>query len=101
MIRSAWSVRATNGSTGTIRAIKRSYGRNMLHIELTSSKGFLKPRPGRRLDAPSRPGRRKTEADVNSQDTLKAAVQADVLITRFELLDPLLNTISIDRDAHA
>lgn len=82
-------------------AIKRSYGRDRLHIEFTGSKGFLEPLLERQLYAPTRQFRRKSEADASPKDTLQAPVQEDVLITRLELLKPSLNEIFIDRTAHA
>jgi ABC-type uncharacterized transport system ATPase subunit len=43
----------------------------------------------------------KLKPGANPQEILKAAVQGDVCITRFELLEPSLNEIFIDRTAHA
>ena len=86
---------------GELRAIKQSYGKNTLHIEFTGSENFLSnpsvvnvTRLGNGVEAKLRPG-------ANPQEILKAAVQADVCITRFELLEPSLNEIFIDRTTHA
>jgi ABC-2 type transport system ATP-binding protein len=86
---------------GELRAIKQSYGKNTLHIEFTGSDGFLSnpaiisiTRLGNGVEAKLKPG-------VDPQEILKAAVQANVSITRFELLEPSLNEIFIDRTTHA
>ena len=86
---------------GEIRAIKQSYGKNTLHIEFTGSDGFLSnpaissvTRLGNGVEAKLKPG-------ADPQEILKAAVQANVSITRFELLEPSLNEIFIDRTTHA
>jgi ABC-2 type transport system ATP-binding protein len=86
---------------GELRAIKQSYGKNTLHIEFTGSDAFLKhpsivslTRLGNGVEAKLKPG-------ANPQEILKAAVQADVSITRFELLEPSLNEIFIDRTTRA
>jgi ABC-2 type transport system ATP-binding protein len=86
---------------GELRAIKQSYGKNTLHIEFTGSDGFLNQpsitnvtRLGNGVEAKLKPG-------ANPQEILKAAVQADACITRFELLEPSLNEIFIDRTTRA
>jgi ABC-2 type transport system ATP-binding protein len=86
---------------GEIRAIKQSYGKNTLHIEFTGSDNFLNnpaitsmTRLGNGVEAKLKPG-------ADPQEILKAAVQADVSITRFELLEPSLNEIFIDRTTRA
>jgi ABC-2 type transport system ATP-binding protein len=86
---------------GELRAIKQSYGKNTLHVEFTGSEGFLSnpsiikvTRLGNGVEAKLKPG-------ADPQEILKAAVQANVRITRFELLEPSLNEIFIDRTARA
>ncbi len=86
---------------GELRAIKQSYGKNTLHIEFTGSDGFLSnpsilniTRLGNGVEAKLKPG-------ADPQEILKAAVQANVSITRFELLEPSLNEIFIDRTTRA
>jgi ABC-2 type transport system ATP-binding protein len=86
---------------GELRAIKHSYGKNTLHIEFTGSDSFLSnplivsmTRLGNGVEAKLKPG-------ADPQEILKAAVQANVSITRFELLEPSLNEIFIDRTTHA
>jgi ABC-2 type transport system ATP-binding protein len=86
---------------GELRAIKQSYGKNTLHIEFTGSDSFLSnpaitsiTRLGNGVEA-------KLKQGADSREILKAAAQADVCITRFELLEPSLNEIFIDRTTHA
>jgi ABC-2 type transport system ATP-binding protein len=86
---------------GDIRAIKQSYGKNTLHLEFIGSDGFLNnpsilgvKRLGNGVEAKLKPG-------ADPQEILKAAVQANVSVTRFELLEPSLNEIFIDRTTRA
>ncbi len=86
---------------GDLRAIKQSYGKNTLHVEFTGSDGFLNhPAIGQTtrlitgIEAKLQPG-------ADPQEILKAAVQSDARITRFELLEPSLSEIFIDRTTHA
>jgi ABC-2 type transport system ATP-binding protein len=86
---------------GDLRAIKQSYGKNTLHIEFTGSDAFLKhpailsmTRLGNGVEAKLKPG-------ADPQEILKAAVQENVSIIRFELLEPSLNEIFIDRTSRA
>jgi ABC-2 type transport system ATP-binding protein len=86
---------------GELRSIKQSYGKNTLHIEFTGSENFLSnpsivniTRLGNGVEAKLKPG-------ADPQEILKAAVQANVSITRFELLEPSLNEIFIDRTTRA
>ena len=86
---------------GDLRAIKQSYGKNTLHVEFTGSDAFLNhPAIGQTtrlitgIEAKLQPG-------ADPQEILKAAVQSDARITRFELLEPSLSEIFIDRTTHA
>jgi ABC-2 type transport system ATP-binding protein len=86
---------------GELRAIKQSYGKNTLHVEFTGSDRFLN-HPGigqitrliAGVEAKLKPG-------ADPQEILKAAVLSDARITRFELLEPALSEIFIDRTSHA
>ena len=86
---------------GELRAIKQSYGKNTLHVEFTGSDSFLNhaaigqtTRLITGIEAKLKPG-------ADPQEILKAAVQSDARITRFELLEPSLSEIFIDRTTHA
>jgi ABC-2 type transport system ATP-binding protein len=86
---------------GELRAIKQSYGKNTLHVEFSGSDAFLNhPAIGETtrlitgIEAKLNPG-------ADPQEILKAAVLSDARITRFELLEPSLSEIFIDRTTHA
>jgi ABC-2 type transport system ATP-binding protein len=90
-----------NVLSGDLRAIKQSYGKNTLHVEFTGNDSFLK-HPGigettrlvSGIEAKLKPG-------TDPQQILKAAVESGTEITRFELLEPSLNEIFIDRTTRA
>ena len=86
---------------GELRAIKQSYGKNTAHIEFTGSDAFLNSpvvaslnRFGSGVEAKLKPG-------ADPQELLRAAVQSGVQINRFELLEPSLNDIFIEKTTHA
>ena len=89
---------------GDLRAIKRSYGKNTVRIEYTGDDNFLdlpdlveKPNHfGAVVEAKLRPG-------ADPQEILKAAVARGVRLTRFELVEPPLHDIFIEKvsEAHA
>jgi ABC-2 type transport system ATP-binding protein len=86
---------------GDLRSIKQSYGKNTVHIEFTGPDTFLNHptvaslnRFGTGVEAKLKPG-------ADSQEILRAAVQSGANITRFELLEPSLNEIFIEKTTHA
>jgi ABC-2 type transport system ATP-binding protein len=86
---------------GDLRAIKQSYGKNTLQIEFTGPDSFLSHpavagvnRFGTGAEAKIKPG-------SDPQEILKAAVQCGAQITRFELIEPSLSDIFIEKTAHA
>ena len=86
---------------GDLRAIKQSYGKSTLQVDYTGSDAFLShpaiatvTHLGNGIEAKLKPG-------SDPQEILKAAVQSDVRITRFELMEPSLNEIFIDRTTRA
>jgi ABC-2 type transport system ATP-binding protein len=90
-----------NVLSGELRAIKQSYGKNTLHVEFTGNDSFLQhPGVGQitrlvsGIEAKLKPG-------TDPQQILKAAVESGAQITRFELLEPSLNEIFIDRTTRA
>jgi ABC-2 type transport system ATP-binding protein len=90
-----------NVLSGELRAIKQSYGKNTLHVEFTGNDSFLQhPGVGQitrlvsGIEAKLKPG-------TDPQQILKAAVESCAQITRFELLEPSLNEIFIDRTTRA
>jgi len=89
---------------GDLRAIKKSYGKNTLRIEYTGDDNFLDLPDlvenlnhfGAVVEAKLRPG-------ADPQEILKAAVARGVRLTRFELVEPPLHDIFIEKvsEAHA
>ncbi len=87
---------------GDLRAIKKSYGKNTLRMEYEGDEKFLE-RPelvekvnrfGAVVEAKLRPG-------ADPQEILKAAVAAGVRVSRFELVEPPLNDIFIEKVSEA
>jgi len=87
---------------GELRAIKQSYGKNTLRIEYSGDGDFLEGmgltekvnRFGAVVEARLRPG-------ADPQEILKAALLRGVRISRFELVEPPLNDIFIEKVAGA
>jgi ABC-2 type transport system ATP-binding protein len=89
---------------GDLRAIKKSYGKNTLRMEYTGDDNFLDlpdlveklNHYGAVVEAKLRPG-------ADPQEILKAAVARGVRLTRFELVEPPLHDIFIEKvsEAHA
>ncbi len=89
---------------GELRSIKQSYGKNTLRIEYAGDGEFLNQpelitgvnRFGAVVEAKLRPG-------ADPQEVLKAAVARGARITRFELIEPPLNDIFIEKvsEGHA
>ncbi len=87
---------------GDLRAIKQSYGKNTVRIEYSGDGDFLNlpavvenvNRFGALVEVKLRPG-------ADPQEILKAAVQRGARLTRFELVEPPLNDIFIEKVGHA
>ena len=89
---------------GDLRAIKKSYGKNTVRIEYSGDGDFLDQpnlveklnRYGAVVEARLRPG-------ADPQEILKAAVERGVRLTRFELVEPPLHDIFIEKvsEVHA
>jgi ABC-2 type transport system ATP-binding protein len=90
---------------GELLAIKKSLGKNTVRIECSGDGEFLRQMPalvqcvnhfGAVIEAKLTPG-------ADPQEILKTAVERGVRITRFELMEPPLNDIFIERvsSAHA
>ena len=83
---------------GDLKSIKRSYGQNTLRIEHAGDNGFLNfpelvesaNHHGAVVDLRLRPG-------ADPQQILRAAVERGIAITRFELIEPPLNDIFIEK----
>jgi ABC-2 type transport system ATP-binding protein len=87
-----------NVLSGELRAIKQSYGKNTLRIEYSGDGDFLEAtglvEKVNRFGAVTE-ARLKPSADP--QEILKAAVARDVRVSRFELVEPPLNDIFIEK----
>jgi ABC-2 type transport system ATP-binding protein len=87
-----------NVLNGELRAIKQSYGKNTLRIEYSGDGEFLEATGlvdnvnhfGAVVEARLKPG-------ADPQEILKAAIERAVRITRFELVEPPLNDIFIEK----
>jgi ABC-2 type transport system ATP-binding protein len=87
---------------GELQAIKKSYGKNMLRIEYAGDGEFLNQpalvqgvnRYGAVVEVKLRPG-------ADPQQILQAAVARGARLTRFELIEPPLNEIFIEKVGHA
>ncbi len=83
---------------GDLRAIKQSYGKNTLRIEYTGDGNFLNQtslienvnRYGAVVEA-------KLQSGADPQEILKAALAGGARISRFELIEPPLNDIFIEK----
>ena len=90
--------------SGDLRTIKKSYGKNMVRIEYTGDGHFLDQpalvehvnRYGAVVEAKLKPG-------ADPQEILKAAVLNGTRISHFELMEPPLNEIFIEKvsEGHA
>jgi ABC-2 type transport system ATP-binding protein len=84
-----------------LRAIKQSYGKNTLQIEFTGPDGFLSHPAVAAVNRFSMGAEAKLKAGADPQEILRAAVQSGAQITRFELIEPSLSDIFIEKTAHA
>jgi ABC-2 type transport system ATP-binding protein len=86
---------------GDLRAIKQSYGKNTVHIEFTGSDAFLNHPSVASVNRFASGVEAKLKPGADAQEILKAAVQSGAQIIRFELLEPSLNEIFIEKTTHA
>ena len=86
---------------GDLRAIKQSYGKNTLQIEFTGSDSFLSHPAVAGINRFGTGAEAKVKPGADPQEILKAAVQCGAQITRFELVEPSLSDIFIEKTAHA
>jgi ABC-2 type transport system ATP-binding protein len=83
---------------GELQAIKKSYGKNTLRIEFSGDGDFLNRSPlihkvnhyGAMVEAKLRPG-------ADPQEVLRAALESGTRVTHFELIEPPLNDIFIEK----
>jgi ABC-2 type transport system ATP-binding protein len=90
-----------NVLAGDLRAIKQSYGKNTLQIEFTGPDTFLNHPAVASVNRLGVGAEAKLRAEADPQQVLRAAVESGAQITRFELLEPSLNDIFIEKTGHA
>ena len=93
--------RGRNVLDGELRAIKQSYGKNTVQIEFTGSDAFLSHAAVASVNRFGSGAEAKLKPGADPQEILKAAVQSGARIVRFELLEPSLNDIFIEKTGHA
>ncbi|MGC2333510.1 MAG: ATP-binding cassette domain-containing protein [Candidatus Acidiferrales bacterium] len=86
---------------GDLRAIKQSYGKNTVHIEFTGPDSFLTHPAVTSVNRFGSGAEVKLKPGADPQEILKAAVQSGAQINRFELSEPSLNDIFIEKTTHA
>jgi ABC-2 type transport system ATP-binding protein len=86
---------------GDLRAIKQSYGKNTLQIEFTGPDSFLSHPSIASVNRLGMGAEAKLQRGADPQGVLRAAVESGAQITRFELIEPSLNDIFIEKTGHA
>jgi ABC-2 type transport system ATP-binding protein len=89
---------------GDLRTIKQSYGKNTLRIEYSGNGDFIeRPDLVERLNHFGAVVEVKLRPGADPQEILKAAIARGVRISRFELVEPPLHDIFIEKvsEAHA
>lgn len=87
---------------GDLRAIKQSYGKNTLRIEFSGDDEFLnRPELVERVNRYGPVVEARLKPGANPQEILNAAVQRGVRISRFELVEPPLHDIFIEKVSEA
>ena len=83
---------------GDLKAIKKSYGNNTVRIEFSGDPAFLQlPDVIERTNSYGEVVEITLRPDADSQQILKSAVERGVYIRRFELMEPSLNDIFIEK----
>ncbi len=83
---------------GDLRAIKKSYGKNTLRMEYEGDDKFLeRPELVEKVNRFGAVVEAKLRMGADPQEILKDAVAAGVRLTRFELVEPPLNDIFIEK----
>jgi len=89
---------------GELAVIKRSYGKNTVRIEFSGDDGFLnQPALVKSLNHFGAVTEARLAPGADAQELLKAAVAGGVRVNRFELVEPPLNDIFIEKvsETHA
>ncbi len=87
---------------GDLHAIKKSYGKNTLRLEYEGDGKFLeRPDLVEKVNRFGAVVEAKLRVGADPQEILKGAVAAGVRLTRFELVEPPLNDIFIEKVSEA
>lgn len=86
---------------GELRTIKQSYGKNTVHFEFSGSDSFLGHPSIATINRFASGVEAKLHPGADPQQILKSAVDSGAQITRFELLEPSLNDIFIEKTTRA
>jgi ABC-2 type transport system ATP-binding protein len=86
---------------GDLRAIKQSYGKNTVRIEFSGPDGFLTHPAVASVNRFGTGAELKLKPGGDAQEILRAALQSGTRIDRFELLEPSLSDIFIEKTSHA
>ncbi len=83
---------------GDLKAIKKSYGNNTVRIEFTGDPAFMQlPNVVERTNSYGEVVEITLRPGADSQQILRSAVESSVHIRRFELIEPPLNDIFIEK----
>lgn len=83
---------------GSLREVKRSFGRNAVALRIEGSDGVLNdPQLVARVERHSDELEVLLAAGISPQDLLKKLVDSGATITKFELVEPSLNDIFIEK----
>ncbi|MGA9633540.1 MAG: ATP-binding cassette domain-containing protein [Candidatus Acidiferrales bacterium] len=86
---------------GDLRAIKQSYGKNTVRIEFDGPDSFLTHPAIASVNRFASGAEAKLQAGGDPQEILKGALAAGARIHLFELIEPSLNDIFIEKTGHA
>ena len=86
---------------GDLRAIKQSYGKNTIQLDFAGADGFLSHPAIASVNRFSSGAEIRMKPSADAQDILRAAMQGGAEIHRFELIEPSLNEIFIEKTGHA
>ena len=86
---------------GDLRAIKQSYGKNTVHLDFAGPDGFLSHPAIASVNRFGSGAELRLKPGADAQEILRAAMQGGAEIHRFELIEPSLNDIFIEKTGHA
>lgn len=86
---------------GDLRTIKQSYGKNTIQMGFAGPDSFLTHPAIASVNRFAAGAEAKLKPGADAQDVLKAALKSGAQINRFELLEPSLNDIFIEKTGHA